>query len=290
MDSIKFNIDNFKNSNGFSTYQIDVVINDEVIRDNLLNLPQIIAIANVGGVPFQSSFDLLTCECGVPGCAGFHDQIKQKVTLEEVVWEFPSENYYNTKKLSYHFDKMHFMQEFKKLSNEVFSLEEKSFYHPSQLSDDMFISPEDQSSDEQVTILSLSKSVEIYKSYYLSYKKFNDVINYHFAEFAGQKFLFEYEGIILDKKIDYSFEELICKILNEFPDSRGVSQSYLKRVVLAGVAIKEVMISGEHGRFNRVIERSWKKNGLTPYDILHFPTDDINEDNFDLNKLKFVKI
>lgn len=44
-----------------------------------------------GGQGTNASYDLFTCSCGVPGCAGFHEPITQTRTNGQVLWAVPDE-------------------------------------------------------------------------------------------------------------------------------------------------------------------------------------------------------
>lgn len=41
----------------------------------------------------KQDFTLLTCSCGIPGCAGYHDDPQVEITDELVRWHLPCEGY-----------------------------------------------------------------------------------------------------------------------------------------------------------------------------------------------------
>lgn len=41
----------------------------------------------------KQDFTLLTCSCGIPGCAGYHDDPQVEVTDNQVRWHLPCESY-----------------------------------------------------------------------------------------------------------------------------------------------------------------------------------------------------
>lgn len=303
MDTIRFNIlpienkGKIANSNDLRFFDVEVFLNEERLSNSLLNLANVLAVCNVNklsrGIPFEAHFDLFTCECGVPGCAGFHDSIQQSVNDFEVVWVFPVENYYKTSKFVYSFDKMHFMQEVQRFAKKVFDLEEEMVYHQTQVRDDerFFSDSETTTENTSETVISnLEDDVSYYIKNFSSYQKFNLLMKRDFPEMADKKFKWFYKGEIINYDLDYSFDEVVCKILNNFPSQYNDNSFYFGKAKLAGIAVKDLLI-GNNQKFIKMINNIWNKRGLTPYDFVYVGNlSDINEDNFDINLLTLHQI
>ena len=97
-------------------FDVAVKINNEFLESSVCNVWAMVAAGLVG----FAEFDLFTCTCGVSGCAGYHDPVKQSKTENNVMWLF-SEDYKIQEKF-HAFERKDFEEKIINLKKEVFTL------------------------------------------------------------------------------------------------------------------------------------------------------------------------
>src|ERR1700712_3765250 len=102
MDNIKFEITEVKKCGNLNQYDVIVILNDVPLIHRIFNGGSVVPLSAYD----SGEFDLFTCGCGVPGCAGFHAEVIQNKTETTVKWQFPSGDSYSVEKLEYEFDRV----------------------------------------------------------------------------------------------------------------------------------------------------------------------------------------
>ena len=134
MDIITFTLSTPKQIIHFDikSFDIQCFLNYKSLGVNIFNAAEVLSANKYNNV----GFDLFTCSCGVAGCAGYFNQIKQHKTTENVQWRFPDDDdMYAVDKQTYTFDRKQFDTEFKNLLECFITLEKRKIYHESVLTD-----------------------------------------------------------------------------------------------------------------------------------------------------------
>lgn len=257
-------------------FEIDVYLNDKRLPHSVFNAEQVIPAS---GFNF-AEFDLFTCSCGVPGCAGFHYQVIQNKTDKSVVWTFPETDDYKTEKKVYEFEIKDFAREFEDLLKGVLDLEAQGVYYSTTMNSN---SIEEQ--DEPVnTIESITKSIKWYKESFQVTQSQHDILLKEFPEMFSQKFIFIYDGT--KGKHEFTLKNMIGKILNEYPYK--ISAPYIAKCKQAAKAIDEAL-QGENDLFYKLAKTGYSKSGLDVHAMVEWSFDNLKEEGFDLNKLSIQK-
>ena len=92
MDKIRLQISEIDTleKTSYKSYEVEIFLNEKTLGSSLFNAAEVLS-----AIKFDfTEFDLFTCSCVVPGCAGYHSPLTQQKTKNIVKWTFPSENYY----------------------------------------------------------------------------------------------------------------------------------------------------------------------------------------------------
>lgn len=280
MDSIKFVFGEATpvEETNFSQYLINIILNGHTFS-SLLNLSAVMALANF----HYAEFDLFTCSCGEPGCAGFQSAVKQSISNGITTWKFPhSEAYTVANNKEYHFDQKEFETILKNTLSAIFELESTNIFHESRIDSDYDYSKDEENPTEIYIATPITKSIIYYTDLYQSEQNFRDTLINTNPDLIGKSFNLLYNGIIVDEFIPFEF--LISKTLNQFP-SKKYEPFYLAKCKLMAVAIKE-FLDGNNTRFKQITNRCYKINGMSLYDMVgwHYNSQ-ITKEIFDENKL-----
>lgn len=263
-------------SSSLKGFAIDVYLNDKRLAHSIFNAEQVIPASSFN----FAEFDLCTCSCGVPGCAGFHYQVVQNKTEKTVVWTFPETDDYKTDKKIYQFESKSFTQEFEVLMKNILKLESEGVYYETVINAQ---SIEDQ--DEPVSnVESIAKSINWYKEDFQAIEDQHSMLLNEFPEMFSQNFYFVYKGE--QSKHEFTLKSLIGKILNQYPYK--VSAFYLAKCKLTVRAINEAL-AGNNALFYNLAKRGYIHCDPNAYTMVEWSFDNLKEEGFDLNKLSIKK-
>lgn len=273
MDTIKFVIGTpYETHLAAKGVEVELFFNDKPVPHSILNVPQIVAAHK-----FKfAEFDLYTCSCGVPGCAGFHTQVIQTKVGSTTLWTFPETGEYKTEKMVYEFETSDFSAQFEKLMADLLKLEEDGIYNS-------VLIPQDYGDEysKTETPQSIEESFDWYENRYQAEQNQRDMLEANFPEMMDKKFIFTYDGV--NGKYPYQFNTLIGKIINQFP-SEAHEPFYLAKCKLVVKAI-QAALQGDNALFYKITTNAYVKRGGTAFWLVDWDFDDVTEENFDLNKM-----
>lgn len=276
MDTIKFIIgEPYDTHTCAKGVDVALYLNDTKVPHNILNTPQVLAAHT-----FKfAEFDLYTCDCGVPGCAGFHSQVVQTKHGDTVTWTFPESNDYKTDKKIYNFDVIAFNSQFKDLLANLLKLEKQGIYDTVLICRDYGDEPSTQEDPQSIV-----KSFDWYGTRYQATQNQQEMLEKECPEMIGREFFFVYDGS--KGKYPYEFTSLIGKIINQFPCHIN-EPYYLAKCKLVIKAIKEAL-NGDNTRFHKIANNTYTKQDATAFWLIDWNFDGVTEENFELSKLGIV--
>lgn len=283
MDTIKFIITEPSEVKNTQYQSCDIVVqfNQEELPHAFFNVNQVIASSKIDFV----EFDLFTCSCGEPGCAGFQSPVFQKKNEQTVVWEFPKEDMYKTHKKVYEFDKEQFEAEFSKLFNELTKLEANNIFVACNF-DHMGYEEQDLGFEPQPPIC-IEEGTEWWTSRLLAESKAHSIISNIVGDSFSDDFIVKYDG--KEPKYKTSAYYLIGSLLNDFPKNTS-DESYYEKLKETSVALFKA-INGSNSDIHNIIIKSYSENELEPKDFIvrWFWEFEENPQSFDINKVSFSK-
>lgn len=267
-----------------NSFGISLVLNNETFN-YLLNLSEVVAMHS-----FKfAEFNLFTCSCGVPECAGYQDYVEHTREDSFVFWKFPAIDAYSEFKAQYQFDSKSFDNAIETLLSNVILLEEDNIFHETRLDSD-FIDTGEDSYIETTCATPIMSSVEYLIPVFKAEQEFNNLVTDTCPSLAPSLFNWEYKGELIDSH-PIPLKHLIGNVLNQFPDAGNPSSSrFLSKVRIAIRAIETAVYSGDHSRLHRLVSRCYRKNGLSPADLIFWRNNIPEKELFDLSKVKLVKI
>jgi hypothetical protein len=291
MDKINFELTEvtpIKNTN-LKDYDVRVVLNGTALGHVIFNTDTVVPAARFN----FAEFDLFTCGCGVPGCAGFHTSVIQKKTDNSVKWTFPTDKSYNVEKLEYEFDRIEFEHTVESLRTKMLELEKDNIYPISSVSDDS--SYGDNTACEVRS--SLTESFQWQEDHYNAKQKFEAMLQEKFPTYLNKAFAFKYDGKISKETLD--FEYLVCRTINEWP-SREKLAAYLKKAEASGNAIVEMLSTQNYKPLAKMVYSAYKQfanskaednHTVVMWDTFNYQLEEISQkEKFDLSKLKLVTV
>lgn len=285
MDKIQFIITEPSESKKTNYKSCDVIvkINEEVLPHSFFNGNQVISSSNFQFV----EFDLFTCSCGVPGCAGFQIPIYQKNNNTTVTWTFPEEDIYKTNKKVYKFDKQQFQESFYILYSNLLKLESEHVFLLSNFEDMEYEEDEENGFvAKETSPISIADGVSFWNKKFEAESKAHEIISEVLGDSFSNIFSVQYDG--KQSKYNCSAYDLVCSVLNEFPQSKS-DEEYYKKIKLTSEYLL-LAIDGKNEAIYNTIKSSYSFYELEPIDFIARWFWDINEsDNFDINKIVFIK-
>lgn len=285
MDSIKFIITEPSEVKNTAYQSCDVVVqfNQEELPHGFFNANQVMAASHIDFV----EFDLFTCSCGEPGCAGFQAPVFQKKSDSQVTWQFPLEEMYHTQKKLYSFDKNQFEQEFLKLFNQLQKLEKENTFLASNF--DHMGYEESELGFEPHPPITIAEGTDWWKNRLLAESKAHSIITNIIGDSFAESFTVQYEEQSYAHKV--SAYDLIASIINDYPRGED-DQDYFDKLKKAtdGFALA---LKGDYKKIVDIIKSSYAENDLEPKDFIcrWFWTFENNETEaeLDLTKIRFIK-
>lgn len=281
MDSIKFIITEpyeVKNTQ-YQSCDIVVQLNKEELPHALFNVNQVVSSYKIDFV----EFDLFTCSCGEPGCAGFQSPVFQKKNEATVIWEFPKEDMYKTSKKIYEFDKQQFEEEFLNLFNGLKNLEANNIFVACNF-DHMGYEEQELGFVPQPPV-SIQEGTEWWTSRLLSESKAHSIISEVVGDSFADTYIVKYDG--KEPKYKTSAYYLISSILNDFPRSTS-DDDYYEKVKLTATSLSKA-INGDNTDIYNIINKSYTENELEPKDFIvrWFWEFEETPELFDMKKISF---
>lgn len=271
MDTIKFEVTNIAEIKNTDIKQCDVALffNDLPIR-GLLNANEAIAASRFN----VAEFDLFTCSCGVPGCAGYQEPVKQTKESGLAIWKFPE--CYKTDKNEYRFDHQQFTSAFDGLFSKLESLESDNIYAASNID---LMGDDDR---EEAVSTSIRKGVDRLTGRFQADEDLHVALKGH--NLYGKEFRVGYGDQMCQYSIDLA--DLVCAVMNMYPYTNE-ENTYLETAKTTAQAI-ERLINGDRELFNKVVALGYRENGLTAYDFIDRYVHDIAEEVFDINQIMLL--
>lgn len=273
MDIIKFIIEEPTPTHlAVQAVGVALYLNGNKVPHNILNTPKVVAAHS-----FKfAEFDLYTCSCGEPGCAGFQSPVVQVKNGETVTWTFPETDDYKTDKKVYEFENAQFTAEFEQLLANLLKLEEDGIY-------DTTLIPLDYGDEQDPLELpqSIAKSFEWYGNRYQAEQNQREMLQAEFPEMMDKQFAFTYDGT--QGKYSYDFTYLIGRLLNHFPRVADEPE-FLDECKVAGRAIIKA-INNEPADFQTIANDTYVKLDDTAFSFIEWDIEGVTEENFELNKL-----
>ncbi len=244
MDYINFSVTESKpiKDKDFKEFDVRVLLSGQQMIPAIFNAVEVMAAHN-----FKfAEFDLFTCSCGVPGCAGFQSPIVQKIKDNKVHWIFPDEGDYKTDKLEYVFDAEQFFDAFKNLINLILRKESNREFLTSNI-DWLSVDEEEGAFKSEKEAYSINDNLEYAQNRFKEEEEFHLFLSEKESELYNKSFLISYNGEKYGHKI--SFDWLINAIINyEKPKDKD---EYYENILLAIKSIKESLLGN-----NTLLERT----------------------------------
>jgi hypothetical protein len=289
MDKINFNITEIKpiEKSNLKQYDVNVVLNGNLLRHVIFNADEVVP---AGRFNF-AEFDLFTCGCGDPYCAGFHTSVIQKKIGNSVKWTFPTDKSYKVEKLEYEFDRIEFENSIESLRTKMLELEKDSAYPCASI---------DSSYGEDTTCevrSSLTETFQWQEEHYVAKQKFETMLQEKFNDYLNKSFIFEYEGKTSKENLD--FEYLVCRAINQWPPREKLG-AYLKKAEASGNAIVEMLSTQNYKPLAKMVYSAYKQfanskeeNNHTAvmWDTFDYQLGEVTQkETFDLSKLKLIAV
>lgn len=272
MDTIQFEITDIRaiKDSAIKSCEVAMLFNGQPIPDGLFNAAEVIAASHFN----IAEFDLFTCTCGVPGCAGYHSRVKQAKENGVVSWEIPEE--YRTDKQEYLFDSEQFSEAFKSLFSRLEELERDKIYVSSN-----FRSVID---DEDIDPVSIRKGVDWLMDQFQADENLNVTLKNFKPDLYGKEFFVRYGDEVCRFKTDLHY--LVCGIMNQYPRA-AKDNFYLAKAKLAAKAVDN-LIAGDNLLFKKIVSRGYKNNGLSAFNFIDRYIYSIKEEAFDIDKIGLI--
>lgn len=292
MDKINFELTEVTpiEKTSLKQYDVKVVLNGFSLGHVIFNADTVVP---AGRFDF-AEFDLFTCGCGVPGCAGFHTSVIQKKSDHSVKWIFPTDKSYNVEKMEYDFDRIQFENTVESLRTKMLELEKDDTYPVASISDDSSYGDDDATCEVRS---SLSESFQWQEDHYNAKQKFEAMLQEKFHTYLNKAFAFEYEGKNSKETLDFKY--LVCRAINDWP-SREKLGAYLKKAEAAGNAIAEMFSTQNYKPLAKMVYSAYKQfanskeednHTAVMWDTFDYQLREISQkEEFDLNKLKLIAV
>lgn len=283
MDKIKFIVEKPISLDGvdFKKYDVEVYLNEKKLPHKLFNAVEVLPVYKYR----SAEFDMFTCSCGVPGCAGFQSPVCQSTKEGVVTWTFPETDDYTTDKKEYQFDKKEFDNEFIRLKQKMLNYEKKNIIHDTFIIDESIYSEEDNEGPRRKSNFLLKNGMNYYENIYQGYQNFNDMLEKNYPELNEKEFKYIYEG--KEGKYSYSLGEVTCMLLNQYP-SRSKEKKYLKSCEKAVDAIID-MLNGQNEKLKEIIYEHYEGDEISSYSLVRWDfSENQNEEDFDIEKLGLI--
>ena len=285
MDKLKLIFEKHNDLKGveFKTYDIKVQLNEAVLPHSVLNVGSILPLYQ-----FKfAKFDLFTCSCGEPGCAGFQHHVVHSIENNVVCWKFPETNDYKTDKKIYLFEKEQFEKELKSTFIKMKELEKENKYHVTIIGYDYDEEDEEENNKQFIIENSIQESFDWYSDNFQGKQNFYDILNDENNTLSNKKFYWVYDGQVAKEKIELS--SLVGNILNQFP-YKSHEPFYLAKVKLTIKAIKQ-MLEGNNDLINKLAKHGYGRYGLSNYNLINwYFYDTVTEESFDMKKLSLKMV
>lgn len=286
MDYIDFKI-KYLDQNTFQEkkfFDIDILLNNKKVSNSVFNSIDTLASSSID----NCEFNLYTCSCGVPECAGYYEPIQQYTNDDIVTWKFPEKSPYIIDKQIYNFEKKRIFSTLTEIKEHILNL-----------------------STQNVFINNFYEEISL-KKYSFSNKKFNKYLNSHIKYFQSienfdkfftkkvlkifnalpQKINFNISYCNTTSKITYNISDLVLLIIRS---NKAQSQTiYFKQVTKALLAIKGLIYFNNKQLLIHILNKKYIDFDGTkclyfflPYDLqdLFFPYEENLTYNFDFNSL-----
>lgn len=254
MDKIRFEvIDAQLENNNLKTYNVEIFLNGKALKDKMFNTCEVLAASSRENV----TFDLLTCECGYPACAGFNKPVIQTKTAETIKWTFPDDGSYDVQKKEFEFDQSEFNQQFSQLKSLLLKLEEQKNYLVDMLADTY------EEVERYEVRSSIAQSLDCYEKTYQAKEKLNNMLNKNFPNLVGHKFNLVYENY---SSAELTLNYLVCRMINQFPALNN-SEDFESQLIQAGKAIEKIKESNYHDFYEVIHKGIGKFNAKDKNDL-----------------------
>lgn len=267
----------------FKGYEIILSLNDENFKNSLLNFVEVLSLIDL----HFAEFDLFTCSCGIPGCAGYHYSVLHTVEDGIVTWTFPESNDYRTGKKVYRFDLISFKKVLKETIKRVKHLEKENIYHLLLIRDETdYVGFEDSSETIHYTIKNkFMKEFKYTLNHFTGRQNFYDMLHSEFAGLMNKKFYWVYDGVQSKKELELDI--LIGNILNQYP-SQSHEPYFLAKCKLAINAILD-LTKGNTRLFEKLTKHGYERCELNSYHAVdYYLSKEVTEENFDVSKLHLI--
>jgi len=242
----------------YEYYDILVFIDGKEIQYDILNGITPIAASQVDNI----EFDLFTCDCGEPGCAGFMDPILQEKTDNAVIWRLDGkyQRLLNSSQLT--FNREQFEKAFNGLYKTIKNLEDKNLYLWHML--DTFIVEDDQ----QNAPYSIDEGMKYFHNVFYFENLTKKTIKEAAPEYYNKEFIECYNGICSNHATQ--FEWIVNSALNDYCTKKEGSNFFMAKVKYASKAIVDFMESGNYKDLQKFIKYQYRKSGLDLSDFSVF--------------------
>ena len=284
MDLIKFDLngDLVDVDNGIKSTPVHLEINGEPH-------PQLLDVASVLGLLGVSwaEFNIFTCECGVPECAGYWEPILHVVEGNTVTWTVPkpadgtADEQYSGLKPLYRFDLSSFTETLEGLKASLQLLEHNKIAHSTLISYDI------SDRDEQISVINpVAKTSAAYQSTYLKEQEFHYFLLKEVPDLINSEFRWTYRGVSINE-FKTEVEYLISGLLNSGPCYTSSMPWFLRKSKLAIKAIR-MALQGDLSLYLKLAKHAYAKFKDEPpiLSAIRYHGAVIDVDTFDSNFLK----
>lgn len=275
MNTIDFEINKHAKKIGqYEYFDVVVFVDGKEIPYDVLNGVTPLAASQMELV----DFDLFTCDCGEPGCAGFMDPISQEKTSDSVVWKLAGkyEKLFETSKLV--FNRQQFEEAFNKLYKVVRNLEDEGSYLLAML-DTHLVEYDDQREPYPV-----DQGMKYYKNVFYFESMTNNVIKNAAPDHYDKKFLECYDGECSRHLSEFSW--IVNGVMNDFCTQHAGSQFFMAKVKYATKAVVDFIEHRNHDKLEKIISHQYRKSGLSLSDLSIFTQ---SKDELDWNLLSYIQ-
>ena len=273
MNTIEFKINQHgKNIGSYEYYDVIVLVDRKEIPYDILNGVAPIAASQVDNI----EFDLFTCDCGEPGCAGFMDPILQEKTKDTVIWRLDGkyERLFGSSQLT--FNREQFETTFNELYKTIKNLEDNKVYLWNML--DTFIVED----EKQNAPYSIDEGMKYFNNVFHFESLTKQTIKEAAPEYYNKEFIECYNGICSNHAAQ--FEWIVNGALNQYCSKFEGSKFFMAKVTYAAKAIVEFIENRNAKDLERFIKFQYRKSGL---DLSDFSVFTQGTGGFDWQLLKY---
>ena len=284
MDTIKFYLNGelTEIGNGIKSTPVYLEIN-EVVHPQLLDVSSVLGLSGVS----WAEFNIFTCECGVPECAGYWEPILHEVAENSVIWTVPKpkdgsvDEQYSGLNPQYQFELSAFTETLEGLKASLLELEQAKIGHSTLISYDI------SDNDDQIQVInSIVDMSAAYQATYLKEQEFHYFLLKEVPDLINSEFRWTYKGVNINE-FKTEVEYMISSLLNSGPRYTESISWYLLKSKVAIKAIR-MALQGDLSLYLKLAKHAYAKFKDEPpiLSAIRYHGTVIDVDTFDSNFLK----